>query len=266
MPTEDFEVKLDSPHLHPEGVSGTLLAEFLRDWEKAVQAESALDEAADADHSDSPLVALVSVRDGCAAYGLKHGPYAGPPTARIIRGLANRGDDWAGLTLTTQAAIGRAIRRFTAHDIPLAINSRMAGVPSVSFTKDAGPPEVNTSGFVESPTRRSVKVLKAGGVRPAASVELLGGGERIPVQGPKRLIQELGRHLYQRVVLDGYAQWRLRDWKLVHFRVTRIDAFPGDDPAGVLAEVASASGDVWGRAGGIEGFLAEVRGDDEDDE
>src|SRR6185437_7329189 len=181
--TEDILIRLDRPGLHPEGVSASLLAELLKDWEKAVSAESALDDLEASEGADFPLVSLVSVRDECAAYGLKFGPRSEQANRRLITGVAAGGEAWACVTPSAQEMMIRLIRRFTNAQTSFTIDTRNSGLPRSTFTPDRPPPVVDRTQYAEAPTTRSVKVVKAGGVRPAATVELIGGKYRIPVTG-----------------------------------------------------------------------------------
>ena len=258
---EDVVIRLDRPGLHPDGVSASSLAELLRDWEKAVSAEAAFDD--DQDNTNDPLVSLVWIKDECAAYGLKFGRNAVAANRRLLDGLASGGGDpWASLAPVAQESITRLIRRFTVEETSFTLESGVSA--RLTFTSDHPPPLVDRRRFAEAPTTRSVRVVKAGGVRPAATVELIGGGYRIPVQGNRRLIQSLGSSLYQRVLLKGKAQWRLSDWKLILFKAEEIRPYPDTPIADVLQSVAAASGETWSK--GVPGFLAEMRDDDEDEE
>ena len=264
--TEDIIIRLDLPGLQPDGVSASSLAALLRDWEKAVSAEIALDVDQDVSDADVPFVSLVSVRDECAAYGLKFGPHAGQANRRLITGLARGGDAWADVSPAAQETMHRLIRRFTNEHTSFTIDTKSTGLPTVTFSPGQLPPAVNRTRFAEAPTTRSVKVVKAGGIRPAATVELIGGKYRIPVQGNKRVIQTLGSKLYEKVLLSGKAQWRLSDWKIVLIKADEVKPYPTSGIAEVLRETAAASGTTWAQANGISGFLSEMRNEDEDED
>ena len=265
---EDFEFKLAVETMHPDGVWASDLAELLRDWEKAIEAESLSEESGtsrpDANAS-SPVISLVAIRGGSACYGMKVNPNDRRAVENIVRGLAEPQSRWAVVSPMAQEGVTKSIKRFTDRGIPFEINSHHPTMPNVRFTRDNPPPEVNQTLHVESAATRSVEVVKAGGVRPAASVKLVGDDYRIPVHANRRIIQLLGEHLYKRVILKGRAVWRLKDWRMVSFKAESVSDYPSEDIELVLLEAAAASKGVWERAGGVEGFLAETRGDEDDD-
>jgi hypothetical protein len=267
---EDLEIKLDLPAVHPWRVAGSELAELLRDLESAVEAEAANEENVLTTRADSeidaPLVSLVSVRDGSATYGFQIGFHVKDPATRAFRGLATGGAAWASVSPTTQKALTKTIERFTRRNIPVTLKSRLEGVPNVTFSTDNPPPAINLSMFAAAPATRSVEVIKAGGIRPTATVVLLGEGYRVPVQGPRKLIQELGRRLYQRAVITGTAHWRLTDWRLVMFKAEKVEAHPDADVGAILNEMSEITGDSLSRAGGVRGFLALNRDEGGEDE
>jgi len=108
-----------------------------------------------------------------------------------------------------------------------------------------------------------------------AKIERIGGAKRIgcalrvPNQSRKlvycslsdeKLARELGRYLYQYVVVNGRAKWFKRDWKLLSMNIDSFEPPKGGSIVKSLERIHEAGGYAWDRVTDPEKLLSEWRG------
>jgi len=109
-----------------------------------------------------------------------------------------------------------------------------------------------------------------------ARIERVGGatemhcGIRIPKQHRKmvicrvanaELVRELGKYLYEHVVLSGEAEWIRHNWRMRTMLVTSIEPPKSGSVMRALDNIHRASGAAWDQVDDPEAALAEIRGE-----
>lgn len=270
MAKPDIEIKLDLLTLHPERVSAIELADLLRDLEKAVAAEISA-EGAEPTHEENstpqiPILSLVGIRGGSSTYQFVVSSTAKHIAIKLLTGLAKGGEEWASISPDAQKTTHRAISRFVNQNIPVVIKSSMDNVPTVTYSKDRPPPEINSKLYIQGETSLSVEVFRTGGKKPKGSVYLIGEGYWVPINGSKPVIKQLGSDLYDKAIISGIATWRLKDLKVIAFNVKSVESYPREDIVDTLKNAVDVAEKQKEVTHSISKFLEEFRNDDEDDE
>lgn len=107
-----------------------------------------------------------------------------------------------------------------------------------------------------------------------AKIERVGGatkmhcGIRIPRQdrkmvicrvANKQLVQELGKHLYDDVVVCGEATWLRHNWEIQSMRITAIESPKQGSIMQTLDDLYEVGGKAWDEVGDSARYLREMR-------
>jgi hypothetical protein len=105
---------------------------------------------------------------------------------------------------------------------------------------DASRPPGTTSGT----TTLLARCLRVGGAtQPTAELRLI-QGSLLNIKVSEEMARELGRHLYDEIVLTGIATWRTDTWTIIDFKIKSISKFDRVAPAVAFRELAEAAGDA----------------------
>jgi hypothetical protein len=128
----------------------------------------------------------------------------------------------------------------------------MARIPyKVKIQKDQSVDAPRTPGTTSGTTTLLARCVRVGGAtQPKAELRLI-QGNLLHVKVSEAMARELGRHLYDEIVLTGIATWRMDTWAIIDFKIKNISKFGRVAPAVAFRELAEAAGgaldqvDAW---------------------
>jgi hypothetical protein len=128
----------------------------------------------------------------------------------------------------------------------------MARIPfKVKIQADQGVDAPRTPGTTTGTTTLLARCLRVGGVAQPKAVLRLIQGNLLHIKVSEEMARELGRHLYDEIVLTGTATWRTDTWAIIDFKIKNISKFERVAPAVAFRELAEAAGgaldhvDAW---------------------
>lgn len=100
--------------------------------------------------------------------------------------------------------------------------------------------------LVQGTTTIHGRCLRVGGAtQPRAEIRLSSTEQILNVTLSEELAKELGKRLYDEVVLEGSVTWDTQTWEIESFRVSRITDYRKTDPDLAFKELAEAAEGKW---------------------
>lgn len=259
MPRTLFKIKITGPW--PDEVSVRTLAEVLTRMEDSVLAfakDAGLEIPA-----DGPLLSLVDVSEGSPndVLTLSASEHILPVLGVISGAIAT--SEYGVLPRDTHLELFRVSEKVRSAGWGLEfIENARAGIPAAVITPDRGvlpPPEPS---IVHGSTTLLARCLRVGGATsPKAEVRLAKGGPLLHLNLSEGLAKQLGKRLYEEVLLHGTASWDANSWELVAFRVEKITEFERIAPSSAFRELSDLAGDTWDKVDVLE-FVKSQREED----
>ncbi len=196
-------------------------------------------------------LALSNVTGGAgtvtANYGFAVGPVATEAVGRITAGLA--GDRNARLVPRAAGRVHDGLTKAIRRGLTVQL---VNGVTTPTFTAANPPPRLSVHPTRKFTTEIAVRLLRAGGKKPAARVQFLGSGHEATVhlQGVEA-VRELGSHLYGDAVLTGFGEWVVdpnafyRPTRLLSFKVSDYRLLGSARVDDVVRDLTGATGGAW---------------------
>ena len=110
--------------------------------------------------------------------------------------------------------------------------------PNREINPPPPPPEVTGD------TSLLARCLRVGGVRPKAELRLH-TGELLYPEVSEEVAKELGKRLYDEVVVRATATWRTDTWEVVRLRIDSVSPFRRVDPVLAFKELAESAKGHW---------------------
>lgn len=249
-------LRIDILGPRPSEVDIEDLASILEDLRKAITGCLDPDRAGAADEL-AARVSLVDIVEGSDGLVFEVQPRAAAAVSRLSRALRSR--SYGDLPSASHAALYR-INQFTA--------KRAWGI-RIRAKKSAGvePVDVIEPDHVDPPTQRRTlsgsttllaRCLRVGGATTPMAELRLPSKQLLYVQVTENVARELGKRLYDQVVLSGDAVWDAKDGELQEFKVKEVSSFRGVPIDIAFKELASASRGRWDQVD-AESFVKRVR-------
>jgi hypothetical protein len=125
--------------------------------------------------------------------------------------------------------------------------------PNREISPPPPPPEVTGD------TSLLARCLRVGGVKPKAELRLH-TGELLYPEVSEAVAKELGKRLYDEVVVQATATWRTDTWEVVRLRIEAVSSFRRVDPVLAFKELAEAAKGHWDEIDARE-FVESLRAD-----
>ena len=215
----------------PSRIAFNDLSKSLFDIEKALKIQYGSHDEEMCQSQKLPDIYLVGAIKSSAQYCLKTDLEGQRDLSLIFRSLSEASrvtkdqqsnTSWGELSLLSQTYIRSSLKRFikAGYTVGVAINESSG--PWYEYSEVKHLPEVTDKDISKSRTTRTFEIIRAGGKYPAARLALAGHKYNVTATGSKKIIQSLGQNLYQIVRLEGIAHWRISDWKMMQFDITRV--------------------------------------------
>jgi hypothetical protein len=232
------------------------LVKILEDLRHAVTACLAVD-STPTDPATNSRISLVQIVEGSDGLVMEVQPRAADSLSRISQALRDR--SFGHLPSGAHRAL---------YNINQAASRRKWGI-RIHENKSARIEfvEMATPDYVTPPSeRRSIsggtsllaRCLRVGGAtRPRAELRL-SSHRLLHVEVTESAARELGKRLYDEVVLSGIAVWDAMDHDLIEFKVTDVNSFRAVPVQTGFNELANAAGSRWEDID-AESFVRELR-------
>ena len=253
-------LRIDILGPRPSEVDIEDLATILEDLKKAIA--GCLDPKRDTSTDElTARVSLVDIVEGSDGLVFEVQPHAATAVGRLSQALRSR--SYSDLPSASHSALYR-INQFTA--------KRAWGL-RIRAKKSAGvePVEVIEPDHVDPPTQRRTlsgsttllaRCLRVGGATTPMAELRLPNKRLLYVQVVESVARELGKRLYDQVVLSGEAVWDAKDGDLNEFKVKEVSSFRAVPVNIAFKELALASRGRW-ESVDAESFVRGLRESDE---
>ncbi len=253
-----FRIRIKGPT--PEEVSAGYLGDLLKRFEQSV-----INYAKDKDlriNEEGPLLSLVDVGEGSDVLTFS-APTQVAAAIAVISG-AIRKDEYEKLPRTTHSElykISEAVREVgwglaIEPDTGLGIEEAEIATPTGGIAPPSEPLTVTGT------TRILGRCLRVGGATKAkAEVRPSRGGDLLYLNVSEEQARQLGRNLYEEVILEGTAEWEVETWRMTKFTLAHVRDFNRSRPAEAFKDLRDTAGDAWDNVDALE-FVRHERGDD----
>jgi hypothetical protein len=227
----------------PNEVDIEELSVVLEDLHKAISScisppgkESANDFAA--------RVSLVGIVDGSDGLVLEVQPRAVNALGQINRALSTR--SYSDLPRSAHEALFRVNQYLVRRKWGLRMrrNTALGIVPIDVITADHVLPPAERA-TISGGTTLLARCLRVGGATTPRAELRLSNKKLLHVEVNEAVARELGKRLYDQVVLSGEAVWDARDGELKEFRVTDVSTFRAVPIDVAFRELAAAADGRW---------------------
>jgi hypothetical protein len=232
MPGRRIQIDIIGPQ--PNEVDIRDLASVLEDLSNAVGACL----PKDADHRGR--VSLVEIVNGSDGLVLEVQPMGAAAIAELTGALSTRKFD--SLPRAAHEALYRVAQFVTKRRWGLRFPSdKKLGVRPVEVVRPDHVPAPETRSSLMGGTTVLARCLRVGGAtRPKAELRLV-GGKLLHVEVSEGVARELGKRLYDEVVLSGDAVWDAHSGELREFKVQSVSTFRKVPVTDAFAELARAA-------------------------
>ena len=269
-PPPDFVIRMVGPGVRPWAVPMRALAGVLQAVQRLVEQWDGEDAALRAIERVTTLeqeqqsLRLIDVRSSSAAYSLT-APH--PETAlKLIRKTGDdlkmpREADWTEATLSSLSDLSVAARTLGCH-IEFRLPGGKKGYGDVLAV--IGPDtfsEVEKFAYIKGPSSILARIERVGGATEMRCGVRLHEQARMVIctVTSEELVRELGRYIYQDVVLYGEATWLRRSFSLKNLVVTAVESPKTGSILSALKKIQSAGGEGWDVVSDPEAEIAGMR-------
>jgi hypothetical protein len=209
---------------------------------------------------------LVSLRSSSAGYGIvASDPGTAIERLRIVGSQILKPEDaeWASSTLSPIQEISDTVRQLG--DVRVEIrplkNGRYFGDVIAKITSFSYA-EISQIAMVQGHTSVLGEVQRVGGITTKHC------GLTVPNQSrmiycqveTEKVVKELGRYLFQTVLVTGLATWLKRNWEIKTIKISAFEPPKDTDYLGALHRMREAGGKAWDKVRNPDKRLAEIRG------
>lgn len=265
-PPPSFEVRLVGANLRPWSVPMRALSRTLQAVQRLIDGDQpeAAGEGEAPQGSDQPpgSLHLLSVTSGSAKYGVAADDSDVAITALRLAGGAIDAPGTADWTQTLLSAIEDLSG--VARTLGCVIEFRHPG-KSGTVLATIGPETfqaVSSTAFVTGESSVIGKVERVGGATEMHC------GLRVPSQPDRMvicrvdnadLVRELGKFVYQSVIVSGPVTWLRAGWRIRHVHVRSVSPAKRASVQETLAEMRRIGGSDWARIDDPDQFIMEMR-------
>jgi hypothetical protein len=123
---------------------------------------------------------------------------------------------------------------------------------------------MNTEGtaFITGPTSIFGKIERVGGATEMHCGIHLANQVRMVIcrVATEDLVRQLGRYMYQNVMLSGEATWLRHNWHIKHFKITGFESPKTGSIRDALRRIHDAGGKAWDGIKDPAKYIKEMRG------
>lgn len=245
----------------PDTIALSELANLLKYLEMAIKAAvSPVERVAHAEEKD-PLVSLVSLHEGNSSdMGMAVLDYGLPAVSDISRAIAS--DAYSTMPSDCHVGLYNIFKWISKRRFQLEIEEdrRFNIEHAVISRKRPVPPPLSSAFTVSGMTTAWGYLMRAGGKKPRAAL-LFPDNRKVTINADEALTKELGARLYENVGIEGVATWRVRDWRMLSFRATRVLEYrpQATNLVQTFRDLADASKGRWDDID-AEDYVRELRG------
>lgn len=246
----------------PDTIGMGELGDLLKRLEAAIRSAVSPEDRIEQSGNPDPLVSLVSLREGDSSdMGMAVLDYGVPALAGITEAIAT--GDYSRIAPDSQAELSNISKWVSRRKFELEIeeDSQFNIRRAVISRKRPVPSPSSTALTVDGVTTAWGYLVRAGGEKPRAALRFP-NGTKVTITADEIVTKELGGRLYEDVGIEGIGTWRIRDWKLVAFKATRVLEYRPQqtDPVQTFKDLANASKGRWDEID-AETFVREIRGE-----
>ena len=266
-PQPDFVIRMVGPGLSPWVVPMRKLSRALQAVQRLLDKEDDEDEHTESEQIDEPVLHLIGLTNRSAGYAVA--TERGELVLDVLRHFGSSIADPTNAAWTPYVLSSVRDLSDVAKSLGCEIEFRLPGTgrnygeilakigPS-SFDSIAG------HAFATGHTSVYARVERVGGATEMHC------GIRIPSQqrrmvicrvASKDLVRELGKYLYEYVVLSGEAEWIRHDWRIRTIVIKSIEPPKTGSIIRALDRIHSAGGSAWDSVDDPKSALQEIRGE-----
>lgn len=269
-PKPDFEIRMVGPGLRPWVVPISTLSRALQAVQRLLdkRGEEVEEEQDGQDEAgDIRVLHLIGLKSGSAAYSVASD--YGDAAVHELRLTGSALND--PLTAEWTPALLSSVENLSkvARSLGCEIEFRLPAVKNVQgeVLAQIGPKsfeDISEHVFARGTTSIYAKLERVGGATKMHC------GIRIPSQSRKMvicrvasadLVREMGRYLYEYVVLTGKAEWVRQNWHVRSMYITSIEAPKKGSFVKALDDIHRAGGSAWDEIEDPEEALRTIRGE-----
>jgi hypothetical protein len=254
MSRELFKFKIHGPV--PHEVSAGTLARILRRLEDSIVAFAADDDTGLPAHE--PALSLVEVAEGSEFLTFSM-PRAVTPRVAALSQMLSSGDysSWPRESHAQFYGLFEQVREL-GWSLEILEDASL-GIQGVVLTAERGMAPPAGPALVTGATTLLGRCLRVGGATsPKAEVRTARGGRLLHLEVSEALAKQLGKRLYEEVLLSGTATWEAPDWRLKSFKVSAVHELDPQRPGETFRELRERSSDAWDEVDALE-FVASQR-------
>ena len=124
------------------------------------------------------------------------------------------------------------------------IQNPSTDIVAAEIPPDRGVPPPPRPSEAHGDTTILARCLRVGGVKPKAELRLH-TGELLYPDISEVVAKELGKHLYEEVVVKATATWRTDTWQVIDLQIDSISSFRRVDPVLAFRELTEAAKGRW---------------------
>lgn len=252
----EFQVKISGPR--PDEVSARHLAQIITNLEDSVISFAEINNLEFPE--TGPALSLVDVAEGSPNDLLTFSVYEPVAPAVAVISTAVAKNFYQLLPLDTHDAIWKVSEsvRKAGWGLEFVENERL-GIMRAAITPEHGVAPPSPPTMLTGTVTLLARCLRVGGAtRPKVELRLVQGGRLLNPDVSEELAKQLGRRLYEEVVVEGTAKWDTRTWELVDLVIKRVQDFDRVDPKLAMRELAEAAHGKWDGVD-AEQYVAEQR-------
>lgn len=117
-------------------------------------------------------------------------------------------------------------------------------IVAAEIPQDRGVPAPPRPSEIKGDTTILARCLRVGGVKPKAEIRLQ-TGELLYPDVSEVVAKELGKFLYDEVVVKATATWRTDTWQVIDLQIDTVSPFRRVDPVLAFKELAEAAKGRW---------------------
>jgi hypothetical protein len=226
----------------PELVPIEVLAETLAHVGKAVLAN--LDPCLEL--PEGATIGLVAIEESSDGLVLSVPDRLVPTVALISQAIDN--EDFSGLSEPGVSALRNLSSTLEKHEWSFQVaENREHDIRHVRIEYSHLPPPPDKGVPIRGSTTVFGRCLRVGGAKkPKAEIRSSSTGEILYADLSEEIAKELGKLLYEEVILEGAAVWDSATWQIQEFRISRVTAYRQTDPVLAFKELSEASHGKWG--------------------
>ncbi len=119
------------------------------------------------------------------------------------------------------------------------------GLKSVKISSENPLPEPAALKEIRGHTAIFGKCVRVGGATNTKASIILNNKKLLIIELSVELAKEIGRHLYEDIVVEGTATWNAKDWSILRFRATSLTKYRITDSEESFATLARMSDGTW---------------------